>query len=265
MSRRRVLGYDPAMPAVEIRTALVTGASSGIGAALSRLLARQGITVALVARREDALRTVAAEIEAAGGAASVHPVDVADPEATVAAVQAADDALGGLDLVVANAGVGKGLWSGKLTWADCADVLAVNVTGATATLCAVLPRMVARRRGHLVGVSSIAAYRGLPKFAAYSASKAYLGTFLEALRVDLRGTGVSVTDVRPGYVRTAMTSDNESMAFAITAEDAAERIAKAIRSRRGQVTFPLPMAAGAHLMASLPNPLFDRMMGRRKR
>lgn len=266
MSRRRVLGYDPAMPAVEIRTALVTGASSGIGAALSKHLARQGITVALVARREDALRTVAAEIEAAGGAASVHPVDVADPEATVAAVQAADDALGGLDLVVANAGVGKGQWSGKLTWADCADVLAVNVTGATATLCAVLPRMVARRRGHLVGVSSIAAYRGLPKLAAYSASKAYLGTFLEALRVDLRGTGVSVTDVRPGYVRTAMTTENESMAFAITAEDAAERIWKAIRGRRGMVTFPLPMAAGAHLMASLPNPLFDRMMGgRRKR
>jgi short-subunit dehydrogenase len=252
------------MAAAEIRTALVTGASSGIGAALARRLAAEGISVALTARREDALRTVADEIQAAGGTASVHAVDVSDPKATVAAIEAADDALGGLDLVVANAGVGKGLWSGKLTWADCADVLAVNVAGATATLCAVLPRMVARRRGHLVGVSSIAAYRGLPKFAAYSASKAYLGAFLEALRVDLRGTGVSVTDVRPGYVRTAMTAENSSMAFAITAEDAAERIWKAIRGRRGQVTFPLPMAAGAHLMAALPNPLFDRMMGRRR-
>src|SRR5262245_23907950 len=124
------------MPAVEIRAALVTGASSGIGAALARRLAAEGITVALTARREDALRTVAEEIQAAGGNASVHAVDVSDPEATVAAVQAADDALGGLDLVVANAGVGKGLWSGKLEWADCADVLAVNVAGATATLCA---------------------------------------------------------------------------------------------------------------------------------
>jgi len=253
------------MPAPAIRTALITGASSGIGAALSKLLARQGITVALAARREDALQSLAAEIQAAGGSASVHALDVADPVATTAAIQAADDALGGLDLVIANAGVGKGLWSGKLTWAECAEIVAVNVSGATATLCAVLPRMVERKRGHLVGVSSIAAYRGLPKFAPYSASKAYLSTFLEALRADLRGTGVSVTDVRPGYVRTAMTTNNSSMAFSITAEDAAERIWKAIRRRSSVTTFPLPMAAGAHFLAALPNPLFDRMMGRRRR
>ena len=249
---------------VEIRTALVTGASSGIGAALARRLAAEGITVALTARREDALRSLAAEIEAAGGQASVHAVDVSDPVATVAAVQAADDALGGLDLVVANAGVGKGQWSGKLTWDDCADTLAVNVAGATATLTAVLPRMVARRRGHLVGVASIAAYRGLPKFAVYSASKAYLGAFLEALRVDLRGTGVHVTDVRPGYVRTAMTSENAKMPFIVSAEAAADAIWKAIRARKSVVTFPLPMAAGAHVRAALPNALFDRMWGRRR-
>jgi short-subunit dehydrogenase len=252
------------VPAAEIRTALITGASSGIGAALARRLAAEGIAVALTARREDALRTLAGEIEAAGGSASVHPVDVSDPAATVAAIQAADDALGGLDLVIANAGVGSGLWSGKLTWADCADVVAVNVAGATATLCAVLPRMVERKRGHLVGVSSIAGLRGLPKFAAYSASKAYLSTFLEALRADLRGTGVRVTDVRPGYVRTAMTADNKGMPFLITAEDAAERIWKAIRGRRSVVTFPLPMAGGARIMAALPNPLFDRMMKRKR-
>ncbi len=252
------------MPNPEIRTALVTGASSGIGAALARRLAAEGITVALTARREDALRTVADEIQAAGGTASVHAMDVSDPEATVAAIQAVDDALGGLDLVVANAGVGKSGWSGTLGWADCANVLAVNVAGATATLCAVLPRMVERKRGHLVGVSSIAAYRGLPRFPVYSASKAYLGTFLESLRVDLRGTGVSVTDIRPGYVRTPMTGNDASLAFSITAEDAAERIWKAIRGRRSLATFPLPMAAGAHFMAALPNALFDRMMSRRR-
>lgn len=247
------------MPA-EIRTALVTGASSGIGAALCRRLAQQGVTVALAARREDALRTLADEITAAGGKALVHPMDVADPAATVAAVQAADDALGGLDLVVANAGIGTSKWSGKLTWADCADVVAVNVAGATATLCAVLPRMVERRRGHLVGVSSIAGLRGIPKLAAYCGSKAYLSTFLEALRVDLRRTGVRVTDVRPGYVRTPMTAQNASMAFVITAEDAAERICKAIHARRSVLTFPLPMAAGARVLKAMPNALFDRLM-----
>jgi len=250
------------MSSASIRTALVTGASSGIGAALAKQLAAQGITVALAARRRDALQEVADSITEAGGQASVHPVDVADPEATLAAVRAADDALDGLDLVVANAGVGKGLWSGKLTWEDCAQVLAVNVAGATATLVAALPRMVERKRGHLVGISSIAGLRGLPKFAVYSGSKAYLSTFLEGLRVDLRGVGIAVTDVRPGYVRTPLTADNAALPFAVTAEDAAQRICKAIRSRRSVLTFPLPMAAGARTMAALPNVLFDRMMKR---
>lgn len=248
------------MPVPEIRTALVTGASSGIGAALCKLLAGQGITVALAARREGALRSLADEIEAAGGAASVHAIDVTDPVATVDAIRAADDALGGLDLVVANAGVAPTRWSGKLEWNDCAEVIAINVAGATATLCALLPRMVARRRGHLVGVSSIAAYRGVPKLAVYSGSKAYLSGLLEGMRVDLRGTGVHVTDVRPGYVRTPMNEGNTSMPMAITAEDAAARIWRAIRRRSSVSTFPLPMAAGAHVWAALPNPLFDRLM-----
>lgn len=250
------------MSSVEIRTALVTGASSGIGAALAKQLAAQGIAVALVARRREALQEVAEAIAQAGGQASIHAADVADPQAAVAAVRAADDALGGLDLVVANAGVGKDRWSGKLTWEDCAQVIGVNVAGATATLVAVLPRMVERKRGHLVGISSIAGIRGLPKLAAYCGSKAYLSTFLESLRIDLRGVGIAVTDVRPGYVRTPMTQSNRSMPFAVSAEDAAQRIWRTIRARRSVLTFPLPMAAGARTMAALPNVLFDRMMKR---
>ncbi|MCX4245267.1 SDR family NAD(P)-dependent oxidoreductase [Paraliomyxa miuraensis] len=244
----------------QFRTALVTGASSGIGAALAKQLAAQGIEVALLARRREALQELADAIEQAGGRASIHPVDVSDPEATVAAVRAVDDAVGGLDLVVANAGVGTTQWSGKLGWDDCAQVLAVNVAGATATLVAVLPRMVKRKRGHLVGISSIAGYRGLPRLAVYSGSKAYLSTFLEGLRIDLRGTGVTVTDVRPGYVETAMTAGNGKMPFLVTAEDAAQRICKAIAARRRVLAFPLPMAAAGRTMAALPNVLYDRMM-----
>ncbi|MCA9649090.1 MAG: SDR family NAD(P)-dependent oxidoreductase [Myxococcales bacterium] len=253
------------MASTEIRTALVTGASSGIGAALCRLLAAQGITVALAARREEALRELAETIAADGGQASAHRIDVSDPEATIEAIEAIDDELGGLDLVVANAGVVKGKWSGKLGWEDCRDILAVNVAGATATLIAVVSRMVERKRGHLVGISSIASYRGLPKLAAYSGSKAYLSNLLEGMRIDLRGTGVSVTDIRPGYVRTAMNEDTKGkLPFEVTAEDAAARIWKAIRARRAVLTFPLPMAAGAHTMGALPNLLYDRMMKRGK-
>jgi len=250
------------MAATEIRTALVTGASSGIGAALAKHLATQNIEVTLAARREDSLHDVAEEIREAGGRARVHAMDVSDPEATVAAVRAVDDAVDGLDLVIANAGVGKGQWSGKLSWEDCAGIIGVNIVGATATLVAALPRMVERKRGHIVGISSVASYRGLPKFATYSASKAYLSTFLEGVRIDVRGTGVAVTDIRPGYVRTPLTEGNESMPFAVSAEDAAQRIWKAIRGRRSVLTFPLPMAAAGHTMAALPNVIYDRMMGR---
>ncbi len=243
-----------------IRTAFITGASSGIGAALARLLASRGVEVGLAARREDALRTLADEIEAAGGKARIYPLDVSDPLTTVATIRRADDEMEGLDLVVANAGVGKGQWSGKLRWEDCSGVVAVNVAGATATLTAILTRMVERKRGHLVGVSSIAGRRGLPKFAAYSASKAYLSTLLEGLRVDLKNTGVRVTDIRPGYVHTEMTAGNGKMPFAISAEDAARRIDKAIRGNKAVLTFPLPMAGAASLMSTIPNVIYDAAM-----
>ena len=248
------------MASTPIRTAFITGASSGIGSALAKRLASEGVTVALAARREQALRDLADEIEAAGGRATIHPVDVSDPHATISTITAADDEHDGLDVVIANAGVGKGQWSGKLTWEDCANVLAVNVAGATATLVAAIPRMVERKRGHLVGISSIASYRGLPKFAVYSGSKAYLSTFLEGLRVDLRSTGVAVTDIRPGFVETPMTEDNGKMPFVVTAEDAAGRIYRAIRARKDVLTFPLPMAGAAKTMAALPNAIYDRMM-----
>lgn len=251
------------MATTEYRTALVTGASSGIGASLARLLASQGMHVALAARRESNLREVAAAIEADGGQASVHRIDVSDPDAAVTTIREVDDQVGGLDLVVANAGVVAGKWSGKLEWEDVRDVLGVNVIGATATLIAALPRMVERGRGHLVGISSIASYRGLPKLAAYSGSKAYLSNFLEGVRIDLRKTPIAVTDIRPGYVRTAMNEGTEgSLPFEVTADDAAARIWKAIRSRRAVLTFPLPMATAAHTMKVIPNAIYDRVMKR---
>src|SRR5687768_6874352 len=192
-----------------LRTAFITGASSGIGAALARRLASRGTLVCLAARREPELRDLAQRIRGDGGRAHIYPLDVADPEKTEATVQQADDEHGGLDLVVANAGIGEEKWAGRLRWEDCRATIQINVIGAVATLTAVLPRMAERRRGHLVGISSLAQYRGLPKNAAYSGSKAFLSVFLEGLRVDLRDLGVGVTDVRPGFVRTPMTAKHK--------------------------------------------------------
>lgn len=247
-----------------IRTAWISGASSGLGAALAENLARRGVEVILSARRAELLEEVAARIRASGGNARSLPLDVADPEATVRALCRLDDEVGGLDLVIANAGVGNSRWAGRLRWEDCADMIAVNVQGAAASLVAVLPRMVERGRGHLVGISSLAGYRGMPASAAYSATKAFLMTFLDSLRLDLQGTGVLVTDVRPGFIRTPMTAANRfRMPFLMEVEEAAERIVEGIRKRKPIVAFPAPLSTAARLAPAVPACLWDWMASRK--
>lgn len=246
----------------ETRRALITGASSGIGAALARTLAREGVEVVLVARREAALRELADAIVGEGGKAHVHALDVGDPDATVAAIQRLDDELGGIDLVVANAGVGGSRWAGKLDWDACRSIIDVNVRGAIATLVALLPRMVERGHGQLVGLSSVAQYRGLPKNAAYSASKAFLSTFLESLRVDLRGSGVSITDVRAGFVDTPLSAGVPSKPFEIDADAAAKLIRDAIAVRQGVLVFPLPMRMLGGLLTVMPAAIYEPIVAR---
>ena len=248
------------MPGHDLRTALVTGASSGIGSALAQLLARHGITVALVARRASELQNVADRITSEGGRSIVVPVDVSDPIAVTEAVKRVDAELDGLDLVVANAGVAVTRWSGKLVWDDCASTIGVNVVGATATLVAAIPGMIARGRGHLVGVSSLAAYRGLPKLAVYSASKAYLSSLLEALRIDLASKNITVSDVRPGYVRTAMNENTKGkMPLSLDASQAAQQIFDAILAKKALHAFPLPVASAMRSMSWLPIALYDKV------
>ncbi|MBW2461606.1 MAG: SDR family NAD(P)-dependent oxidoreductase [Deltaproteobacteria bacterium] len=249
------------------RTAFITGASSGIGRALAIRLAADGVHVALAARRQEALETLARDIERRGGQAAIYPLDVADPGLVEATLRGADEDLGGIDLVVANAGVGGGQrWSGELNYEATAEVISVNVQGALATLLALMDRMVERRRGHLVGISSLAQYRGLPRSATYSASKAFLSTFLEGLRVDLRQTGLAVTDVRPGLVATAMTAGNSHrMPFMVQAPEAAEIIVRGIEKRRPVVAFPWQLATVVRSAALLPPMLYDRAVTRAKR
>jgi short-subunit dehydrogenase len=244
-----------------IDRALITGASSGIGAALAKRLAAEGREVVLAARREDALRQLAEDITAAGGAARVEVLDVSDPERTEARVRELDEELG-LDLVVANAGVGGSCWSGKLQWRDCEKIIAVNVCGAIATMTGAIPGMVGRGRGHVVGVSSVAQYRGLPSSAAYCASKAFLSTFLESLRIDLQPSGIVVTDLRPGFVDTPLTEGMKSKPFSVPVEDAAEIIARAIRRKREVITFPVPMAMIGHMLQVMPKAIYEPVVRR---
>lgn len=251
-------------PGVAPRAAFITGASAGLGAAIAGGLADAGTQVVLAARREPELQRVADGIAARGGTAHVCSLDVRDPARVTAAMQRWDDELGGIDLVVANAGVAKARWSGKLEWARHVEpVLAVNVIGATATLVALLPRMVERGHGHVVGMSSVSQYRGVSRLAAYSASKAYLSHFLESLRIDLVDTGVAVTDLRPGYVRTDMTDQGaRKLPFLVELDDAAERIVSGILGREPVVEFPLPIVLGMRLAALAPRALYERYLRR---
>lgn len=249
---------------MEHRTALVTGASSGIGRCLALGLASRGVEVALAARRLDVLETVASEVRAAGGRCRVVGLDVTDGESTVAAVRGVDEEIGGLDLVVACAGVARVRWAGKLAPEDWQQTVDVNVTGAVATLTALVDRMVERKRGHLVGVSSLAGERALPKMAVYCASKAFLSRFLEGLRLDLRGSGIVVTDVRPGFVRTPMNEGAGPMPFEMDATAAGEAILRGVLARKSVVAFPWQTAAMMRAVVAAPRPLYDRVMGRRR-
>jgi short-subunit dehydrogenase len=214
----------------------VTGASAGIGAALARELADRGARVAVSARGADALA------EVAGGRMVVVPVDVTDRAATVAAGQAVREALGGLDVAVLNAGTWSQFhvepWDSDLFAAH----LQVNLMGAVHTMEAVVPQMLAEGRGRIVGMASVAGYRGLPGSEAYGAGKAALLNLLEALRGALAPGGVVVQTLSPGFVRTRMTDRNRfPMPFMVDPEDAARTIADGMARDKAEIVFPFPM------------------------
>ena len=239
--------------------ALVTGASSGIGLELSRRLAAEGAKVALLARRKDLLDSLAHEIHGLGGTALPLPCDVRDRMSVHAAVGIATQELGPIDLAIANAGVGHTIPAEEFDAAAFEDTLRTNLLGAVYLVEAVLPAMLDRRSGQILGVSSLAAYRGFPQTHAYCASKAALNSFLEGLRAEVAQHGVLVTIVCPGFVRTPMTAKNRgAMPFLMGAEDAARRILRAARAGRRLYNFPWPMAALMRLVHALPSGVLDR-------
>ncbi|MHB1194052.1 MAG: SDR family NAD(P)-dependent oxidoreductase [Longimicrobiales bacterium] len=242
------------------RVAFVTGASSGLGAGLARRLARSGYAVALAARRLERLDEVARAVRADGGTALPLACDVREPDQVRAAVAAAVGALGPVDLLVANAGVSGMTRPEAFSARTVEDVMRTNFLGPVYAVEAVLPSMLARRSGHLVAVGSLAGYGGLPKSGAYSASKGALHNFFESLRLDLRGSGVDVTVITPGYVKTELTAKNDHrMPFLMELDDAVERIARGIERKEALVAFPLPLFSLVWLAQVLPAAIYDRI------
>jgi short-subunit dehydrogenase len=243
------------------QVAIITGASSGIGWALAKELARQGCRVGLLARRQEQLNKLAEEITEAGGTAAVHPADVADRDDTLRTVAALRDQLGPVDLLIANAGVGAPTLLEPFNVSDVEKMFRVNLLGVIYSIEAVLPEMLRRGRGHLAAVSSQAAYKGLPGESAYCASKAAVSTYLEGLRIQLRGNGIAVTTICPGFIKTPMTEvNNFKMPWLMEADEAARRIVRALRRRRKVFNFPWQMTLLMKLTRWLPDWILARGM-----
>lgn len=244
-------------------TVLVTGASSGLGRALALEYGKRGAHVTVAARREGELASLKAEIEAAGGKASLLVVDVADAEAAHAAARKADGLMGSLDLVIANAGLGGATHASRIELADLTRMIDVNVRGAMATLLGAIPIMMEQKRGQLASVSSLAGRRALPAGAPYSASKAALSVFMEGLRLDLRTAGIEVSDVQPGFVDTPLTRKNDfEMPFIWPAEKAARYIAAELEKGPRIVAFPFPLTLLTRLSQVMPFGLYRMLVQR---
>jgi short-subunit dehydrogenase len=244
------------------QVALVTGASSGIGRELARQLAAAGCRVGLVARREGPLRELAAQIAAAGGTAQVAVADVSRRDEIEAAFAAVRAGLGPIDLAVANAGVSCSTYLDPVNMGEIEDTFRINLMGVVYTLSAALPEMLARKSGHLVAVSSLAGYRGLPSESAYCASKAAVNAYMDGLRIHLRGTGIRATTICPGFVTTPMTEMYTfHMPQLMTAERAAARMIGAIRAGTKVYNFPWRLHMMVKISRWLPDGVLNWIMG----
>jgi len=258
------LPASPASPAPAGLRVFLTGASSGLGQAFARHYAGLGANIGLVARRGEALAAFATELP---GEHLALPADVGDTDALARAAEAYLARFGVPDIVIANAGVSVG------TLTECPEdlpaferVMRTNVNGMVASFQPFVEAMRRRGSGRLVGIASVAGIRGLPGAGAYSASKAAAIAYLESLRVELRGSGVRVVTLAPGYIATPMTAVNAyPMPFMLPADEAARRMAKVIDAGRGYAVVPWQMGVVARVLRALPNPVFDALFARAAR
>ena len=243
---------------------VISGASSGIGLALARHYLERGANVAALARRGSLLDELKETHPARVYAAAL---DVRDGAALQAAARDIIARNGTPDIVIANAGVSHGTLTEN--FADEAvfqDIMDTNVLGMVKTFQPFLAAMRAAGKGTLVGIASVAGFRGLPGSGAYSASKAAAIAYLESLRVELHGSGIKVITVCPGYIRTPMTAVNTfPMPFIIEADDAARRIARVIARGQTFAVVPWQMALAGRILKLLPNAVYDRAFSKAPR
>jgi short-subunit dehydrogenase len=241
---------------------LLTGAAHGIGRATALALAARGTPMGLIDRDGSALAALVQDLKERGATIADATVDVTDRDGLHRAVASIEAAIGPIEVVVACAGIGKLTLVPELDTTSLRQTLEVNLVGVAQSIEAVLPGMIARGQGHIVGVASVAGYRGFPWMISYSASKAALIAYLEALRPGLRRRGVTVTTACPGFVRTRMSTSvpYQRPVKMIEPEDAARHLVRAVERRPRNCVFPWNIRIGLAILKYMPDRLFDRLM-----
>jgi short-subunit dehydrogenase len=243
------------------KIAFVTGASTGLGHELAKQLVQAGYDVALVARRLPLLETLKKELEPFGQRVLVLGADVSRWDEIQAAVDRTEKELGPIDLLIANAGVSSDAPLKRFNVAEARMVYEVNVIGLMQTVAAVLPYFMERKRGHIVGVSSLAAYVSFPRSTVYCSSKAAASSYLEGLRLELMPLNIPVTTICPGFVRTPMTQKNKfKMPFLLDAPDAVRIMMRGIEARKAMVHFPTSLGLIVRGLRFIPAPIFRQIV-----
>ena len=247
----------------------LTGASSGIGAALVTRLVDRGARVAITARRVDLLEAIARENSKGGSSLLVVPADVTDPAAVAAAARRIEAEWGGIDLAIFNAGgsVASNPQSAdrnpQFAAPDFVDTMALNYFSVVYGIDAVLPGMLARGSGHIAAVASLAGYRASSVALPYSAAKAAVIHLIEGLRLSTGSRGIAFTIINPGFVRTPLTARNTlRMPFLVEVDDAAGRIVRGLERRKREIHFPAPLSWTVKLLRLLPDSVYARIISR---
>lgn len=244
------------------KTILITGASSGIGKALSIEMARKGCRLGLMARRTAELEAIREEISKLPGSAQVEVagLDVTDYAAIFDVIRDLAQRLNGFDTIVINAGIGLGEKIGRGDFEKARRTIEVNLLGAIATADAAVAHFLKQDGGHIVGISSVAAFRGMPRASSYSASKAGLATYLEALRAETLRKKIDVTVLYPGYIDTPLNDMLPNRPFVIPVEKGAAIIARLIEKRVKRSTVPVfPWNIATKVLRFLPTGIIARM------
>ncbi|WP_332822183.1 SDR family NAD(P)-dependent oxidoreductase [Pseudomonas sp.] len=243
------------------KSVFITGASSGLGRQLASEFARRGYDLALAARQFDVLQQIKAELEQGHGVrVRIYSLDVSDPEKVRDTLNIACAELGKLDIVVANAGLGSDGRIGRIDFANTRRMYEVNVIGACATIDAAVSLFKTQGRGQIVAMSSVASWRGLPGSGAYSASKAAVSVYMEALRAEARGKNLTVTVIYPGYIDTPMNNQLKHRPFLLPLAEGGKRIADAIVQGRRRAVIPgYPWLLLRPLLQLLPTTLIGKL------